>query len=478
MTFLTCKKLLLAAGLITLWSVAAAEQELPILKSTLPVVSIREGDVLRKDYWTLSPETKPDVFEAWVPESGSIRVTFITDVDSLGFTVQVGDQYDFLIVHGQDRCFTRLVGKAATPMAVFDADYRAAHQGQITVEVPEAYELVNIAIAMTATGIEDRNLVYHDSDYYAEMRQQFDPYQRHPALAALDSVLKRAPGLYSNLKMNGYAFEFDSNSRLVQSKIYDRTAFSGERRNSLRPYVPALQSFADTSGFRAFYAAHRPFYASQIAFYSDSTDVVGMQTWLNRNFPGAKPYDSYKIIFSPLVAYNQSATWIESNGFRELQAHVNFPYLQDVKRRTKAPLSKETVILLRGDIAFTELNHGYINPEADKYAERVLHATSARDLWVDPQKGPNYYPGISAFNEYMNWGLVSLRAVDFAPPAEQDTLIAGVDRMMTNRRGFPQFTAFDSVLVDLYRTRPAGGTIADLYPRIIDWFEQRNALAK
>ena len=458
-------------------STATAEQKLPILKSTLPVVSVRNGDVLRKDYWTLSPETIPDIYEAWLPEGDSLVVTFITDVDSLGFTVHVGDQRDFIIQHGKDRCFTRVIGVAVTPMATFDAEYQAAHRDQISVEVPEAYELVNVAIAMTPTGLADSNLVYHTSGYYTEMRQRFDPYQGHPALAAIDSVLKRAPGLYSNLKMNGYAFEFDSHDRLVQSKIYDRTAFSGERKNSLRPFIPLLQSFADTAQFRQFYASHRSFYAAQVAFYTDSTNVDAMRTWLNGNFPGSKGYDSYKIIFSPLVAYNQSATWLESNGFRELQAHVNFPYLQDVKRRTKASLSETAVTLLRGDIAFTELNHGYINPEADKYAERVLRATNNRDLWVDPTKDRNYYAGIAAFNEYMNWGLVSLRAVDFAPAAEQQTLITAVDEMMSKRRGFPQFAAFDTVLVDLYRHRGAGETIADLYPQIIAWFEQRNARA-
>ena len=35
-------------------------------------------------------------------------------------------------------------------------------------------------------------------------------------------------------------------------------------------------------------------------------------------------------------------------------------------------------------------------------------------------------------------------------------MIASVDRMMTERRGFPQFKAFDTFLVDLYRNRKPG----------------------
>ncbi len=40
----------------------------------------------------------------------------------------------------------------------------------------------------------------------------------------------------------------------------------------------------------------------QVAFYRDSADIAGMKTWLERQFPGASEYDSYRIVFSPLVA--------------------------------------------------------------------------------------------------------------------------------------------------------------------------------
>ncbi len=93
---------------------------------------------------------------------------------------------------------------------------------------------------------------------------------------------------------------------------------------------------------------------------------------------------------------------------------------------------------------------------------------------MDKSKGPGYYGGIAAFNEYMNWGLVSLRIADYAPRDEQEKMIASIDKMMTERRGFPQFAAFDKMLVDLYRKKKRGQTVADLYPQIIEWFEKGN----
>jgi len=46
--------------------------------------------------------------------------------------------------------------------------------------------------------------------------------------------------------------------------------------------------------------------------------------------------------------------------------------------------------------------------------------------------------------------------------------------MMTRRRGFPQFAAFDKFLIELYKNRKPNQTLADLYPQIIEWFEQKN----
>lgn len=462
-------------ALVLLTIATTAQDKLPVIKSTVSVISIQDGEVLKKNNWTLAPEAKPDVYEADLLEGKPHKVTFITDVDSISFMVEEGKKYDFIIQRGDDLCYTQIVGKRFIPAAVFDKKYQAEHKGKMFVLIPEVYELVNIAIAITPTCIEDKNMVFKNSEYYTRVRQWFDKFKEHPLIGDLDSALKKNLGIYATLKMNGNAFEFDQKGRIVQSKIYDRTGFASERSNSLRPYLAQLQAFADASHFRKFYKENSPTYQEQIAFYRDTANLAEMKSWLDKNFPGSNDYDTYKVIFSPLVAYNQSSTWFESNGFKELQPHVNFPYPQDLARSfPSGKLSPAAEVIFRGNIVFTEINHGYINPEADKYADRVLKATSNRDRWVDKAKGPGYYAGIAAFNEYMNWVLVSLRIADYAPRDEQEQMIAAIDRMMTERRGFPQFGAFDKFLVDLYRNRKPGQTVADLYPQIIEWFEKNN----
>lgn len=449
------------------------QPKVPTIRSNTPLVSIQDGEVLRRQAWLLDPESKPDIYEVGIMNGKPHRVTFITDVESISFLVEEGKSYDFIIQHGEALCYTRIVGVKFVPAAVFSDDYQKTHRGHISIEVPEVYELVNVAIAMTPIGLEDPNLVYKNSDYYLRMRAWFEPFKDHPLLARLSADLRKAPDRYFTLKMNGCAFEFDGQGRIVQSKVYDRTGFRGETSNSLRPYLKDLQSFSDATKFRDFYRQNTQTYNEQIKFYREEANIAEMKRWLDQNFRGSNSYDSFKIIFSPLVAYNQSTTWFSSNGFRELQPHINFPYLND-RYRNYGEMSEAAQNVFRSNIAFTEINHGYINPEADKYAERILNATSNRGHWVDTSKGPGYYAGLAAFDEYMNWALVSLRIVDYTPRSEQDRLIADIDQMMVARRGFLQFAAFDKFLVGLYRNRPKGTTIADLYPQIIAWFERNN----
>ena len=94
-----------------------------------------------------------------------------------------------------------------------------------------------------------------------------------------------------------------------------------------------------------------------------------------------------------------------------------------------------------------------------------------RESWVDPEKSAASYGWPeSVFNEMMNWALVSLYYVDFAPEGDQDLLVSRTARWQAEGRGFLRSPEFHEFLVDLYRDRPEGSTVADLYPEIVEWF--------
>ena len=356
------------------------------------------------------------------------------------------------------------------PPAVFDESYQAAHRGKVVVEAPEVYELVNIAIAMTPYARSDDDLVYRDGDYYQAVQTHFAAYANHPVLQRIDAMLRESRNSYFPFKMNAYAFVFDDAGRLVQSPIYDRTGFAGSLDNPTRAYLADLQDFADVSGFREFYRDHAETYAEQVRFFETEADVNAMNRWLTEQFPSVTPYDGVKIIFSPLVAYNQSLTTIEADGYRELQPHVNYPYETD--RR----LSAAGAAIQRGAILFTEMNHGFADPTAAPFRDRLAAALSNRARWADDSRAAGNYTGAQqVFNEYMNWALVILYDLDHMTPEDFAIARAGVVANMERGRGFPRFGDFSAELLRRYQARGPGETVETLYPELVAWFEAEAA---
>lgn len=450
----------------------SSTEELPVIRSSVSSVSILDGKVFKKEGWNLVPEAKPDVYDVALLEGKPHKVTFYTDMDSISFLVALGKSYDFMIDWNGKMCHQRLVGKKYVPAAVFDEDYIENRKGKIFVNIPEVYELVNVAMAVTSFGRNNKNFIYQKSKYYQAVLNWFDAYRENEFVVAMDSILSLNSGYYASLKMNGYAFVFDESGQIQRSEVFDRTGFRDQKSNMLLPYMEQMQSFADESHFLEFYRQNSDTYRHQINFYKDSINIPEMQTWLEKNFPGSNTYDTYNIILSPLVAYNQSTTWFESNGFKELQPHINFPYRQDFK--SLFPISQEAEFTYRGNIVFTEINHGYINPEGDKFGSVLYEAVSNRNKWVDASKSANNYSGARIFHEYMNWALISLRIIDYVDESEQEKLIKRVEWSMETGRGFLQFKSFNQFLLELYTNRSEGSTIADLYPQIIAWFEKNN----
>src|SRR6185503_14125130 len=149
---------LVIALILAVFAVSAnAQDKLPVIKSTSSIVSIQDGEQYRANIWRLVPEIKPDVYEVQLKEGKPHRVTFITDLETISFWVELGKKYDFIIQRGDELCHTQIIGVKYTPAAVFDQKYQNMFRGKTVVEIPEVYELVNIAIAITPIGIEDRN---------------------------------------------------------------------------------------------------------------------------------------------------------------------------------------------------------------------------------------------------------------------------------------------------------------------------------
>ncbi|SFE26107.1 DUF4932 domain-containing protein [Spirosoma endophyticum] len=441
-------------------------QKLPILKSHTYTISIRDGDYFRKGVWTIDPKVNPDIYEAPMAINEKDKlVTFITDLDSLQLRVERDKTYPFVIlINEKDSAFTQV--KAVQSAVTFTKAYIKAHQGKTFIEVPAVYELVNIIIALTNTGKKMDGLVVKNTAYYQDILNRFSPYEQESVVKKIDSVLSKSYMEYFSIKTNAYSFDFTAKGRIEPSAVYDRFTST----NTLRPYLNDLQQFADKSKFATFFKQHQPLYNQLIRAYRDSMGIAQMQTWLEKNFPGIT-YNSYKIVFSPLVGNNQSANWFEYNGFKEVQAHINFPYRDE---QEKKEFSSQALHVKDGNIAFTELNHNFIGPEGQKpgYQKGINDAFVDLSSWTrtgsPAERG--YHNARTCFDEYMNWALVSLRYIDYAPPLEQAKLIAKMEKRQVEVRGFKKFAEFNQFLIQLYKNRSKGQVVADLYPQIVAWF--------
>lgn len=86
-----------------------AQKNIPIIKATSKKIDIREGNNLKKQWWTISPELNPDVYET---NSLGQKVTFITDKDSISVDIKKDTKFDFIILlNDSKKAYTQIAYK-------------------------------------------------------------------------------------------------------------------------------------------------------------------------------------------------------------------------------------------------------------------------------------------------------------------------------------------------------------------------------
>lgn len=399
-------------------------------------------------------------------EKDAVPFTLVSENDSVTVLLRYGQHSKILLIRQAkgDTITCRFGSYKPVKAAVFTDAYKKANEGRTIVEVPEVHELVNILFALTEYG--ETPAIEKETPYYPRVKAYFSAFRLHPAVRVIDSLLKESIDNYPNLKMDSYAYQF-AGDRIKNGGVYDRVSWG--RTNTLAPFLPLLESFARQSNFRVFYRKQQPYYDQLLADYRQNINVTDMKQWLESQFPTTR-YSAVKIIFSPLVGWNQSANNFTDNGFSEAQAHVNYPFVRAEQQRQPPAVTRGQ----RMKIVFTELNHSYINPEAEKYLDKVDAAYGNLTKWVvtnTPAAG--YDNPLRCFEEYMNYGLVTLLYYDLFDRKTFETLRTQLEEGMTTRRGFRQFDAFDQELLRLYQQRKPGQTVADLYPALLDWAAKR-----
>lgn len=74
--------------------------------------------------------------------------------------------------------------------AHFSTAYQQQFKGKVTYEIPETFELANIAMALTEVGQKDSNMIEQAGDYFARVQHHFAFVTKHPLILRLNQELK------------------------------------------------------------------------------------------------------------------------------------------------------------------------------------------------------------------------------------------------------------------------------------------------
>ena len=226
--------------------------------------------------------------------------------------------------------------------ANYTQEYIRQNKGKVIVEIPEVYELANIAIAISKYGLTDPRRVHKEGDYYHCVLKHFSPFKNHAIIS--DPVFDDNLGYYYAFRENSACYVFEGDS-IIHGGTYNKM----RNPNLFEKQRNLAEDFAGKGGFRKFYRDNLPYYQEQIQQYKDRVPVRKMWSWLERNFPAR--YDCYKVIFSPLIGGSHSTQRFEDKGFKEIVMFVSGPGASentDFNNVAEGLLSR---------VVFTEIDH-------------------------------------------------------------------------------------------------------------------------
>jgi hypothetical protein len=355
--------------------------------------------------------------------------------------------------------------------ASYSHEYITRHTNQVRFEVPETFELANILWALSPSGRRAGNL-HTKGEYYRRVNDHFKPYLNHPIFARLDFPESDYYDKYYGFRENSLCFTFQGDSLAYAGPYYfvmgERDEYFG---NLFKELAPLVSDFARRSNYRQFYRDNRAYYQALVERQTRLMPVRQMWRWLEERFP--QRYQSYKVVFSPLIGASHSTQqfWFqgyEPGMFRETVMFVSGPEAIE----SRAQLTAAQREGLASGVVFTEIDHNYVNRISSDYAFQIGDIFKNRAVWVKAGGDADRYGSPEdVFNEYMTHALFCLYALDTYDRATADFVIGQREELMVERRNYVRFREFNRKLRELYLDRPAGQLVSDLYPHLLKWAE-------
>lgn len=444
-----------------------------IQKESVPVFKSNNGKftcILNKDTthvdWANVP--KQEVYSSHIECKNAINpISIISDIDTFSANISPNSTIRIqLNLRNQAPVILEFIGMSKN--ATFSDQYILENKNKITIEIPEVHELANILVAISNIGQKDGNMVNLLSKYHQEVLDHFLPFANHPIMDTINHhIIDQGPNsywYYYALKMNACGYVFNEKGQIVNKGIIRKMGFD----NKTDPFVknsPLIEDFARKTKFREFYTEHLPYYNSLIEKYKELNPIATMQKWLENKF--GTTYDNYTIYFSPLVEGAHSTNRFSDNGFN---LTVMFVCKAEYDYNYNANINE----MMHSRVVFTEIDHNFVNPVSDKYAEIINKAFSNREKWMHENADKSAYTSpLSVFNEYMTWGLFSLYCLDNYPEEDARKFISTMEDQMVWNRKFTEFKKFNQEIIRIQKANP-NICINSLFEKITTWCINQN----
>jgi hypothetical protein len=387
---------------------------------------------------------------------------FLSGARSWCRDVRLGQSYDLTLEY-QGRSYpTRVTGTLPDPY--YSTEYIEKNKNTTQFLIPEGYELANIVISLTPYG-KFPNRIFQKTDYYKEVQEHFGPFANHPLIAAVNLNNDGDFQRFIGLRENGAYWMFEGD-KLVRNGPY-RDHWRRAPINLFAQNRELLEDFAKKSGFRQFFAAHQPYYDRLTRDFAAAAPLQSMIQWLEGNFGAGHHFDSYKVFFSPLVAFSHSTHRGESPEFKESLMFVGAPHVFGKGELAGAEVAR---------MIFTEIDHNFVNPTSNQHRQAIDAAMSNVPYWNDTALSGGYQDPLSTFNEYMTWSVFTLWArATYSPDVFK--YVVRLNRMDMIDRGFAQFAAFDRAVVKAFGAEPATKKVPEIYPEVVAFALERQTKA-
>ena len=341
--------------------------------------------------------------------------------------------------------------KKITLLLLIILSIKSFSQRNLKIELSENYELGNIILALTKYGRTDPWDVQKIPPYYNEIISYFEPVKNHPLLDSVNYSRKDWEK-FLGFRTDFYAFSFDKNGSLKRNYPFNSFGPKEVDKN-----LELINDFVKKSNYRNFYNQHKNFYNQLMSNYKKYYYIDKSFSFLDKFAPNLKQKSNsnYVIAISPLVG--------GQNCHRDIDnlTTVDFPNIGEdlILGKMEGNISSRIV---DNHSIFTEMDHGYVNPISEKYAELI-----SKNFDLKKWDNKSGYLGINSFNEYMTWAVYDIFIAENFPKEKTDS-ISNIYWKQNATRGFVAQNLFSKKIIKLHNKNKSK-QLEDLYIPMLKW---------